>query len=322
MSLIQTSADRKAFTLIELLVVIAIIATLVAILLPAVQQAREAARRSNCQNNLKQIGLALHNYHDVHTVLPPGVVVDTVLQPNSSQIGIWGWGAFILPFIDQAAAYDVLNPGPNRLSDLVARPNTDPAYIALQTPMKSFRCPSDNGPDLNTRSERDVKNSSNAGDTPLALSNYAAINSFRFMVPDSGASGAFYVNSQVRFRDINDGLSNVVLVGERTWDLVQVDDIESRAANVFGSSGWGNVNFGLPCVLAAPRDKINVPVGPSGAGSQMTLSSQHAGGVQVVMGDGAVRFVSENIQHNTDPPMNSVLEYILSINDGNVTGEF
>src|SRR6187431_767815 len=93
---------RRGFTLIELLVVIAIIGVLVSLLLPAVQQAREAARRSQCKNNLKQIGLAMHNYHDVHNTLPPGYITGVPQNINASEISHWSWGAFVLPQIDQA----------------------------------------------------------------------------------------------------------------------------------------------------------------------------------------------------------------------------
>lgn len=108
----QISLTRKrGFTLIELLVVIAIIAILIALLLPAVQQAREAARRSTCKNNLKQIGIALHNYHDTHSVLPPGVLMfDDGSGDPDPDLGNWGWNTFLLPYIDQAPLYNQLTP--------------------------------------------------------------------------------------------------------------------------------------------------------------------------------------------------------------------
>ena len=133
----------RGFTLIELLVVIAIIAILIALLLPAVQQAREAARRTQCRNNLKQIGLALHNYHDTFRLFPPGVIRDG--QNNSEA---WGWTVFILPFLEQANLYNQLDPDTYRLRDLLAGLNpTYPAPTAnaaiLQNPLSVFICPSD-----------------------------------------------------------------------------------------------------------------------------------------------------------------------------------
>ncbi len=102
---------RLGFTLIELLVVIAIIAILIALLLPAVQQAREAARRTQCRNNLKQIGLALHNYHDVFNTFPPGYVAKIANNKTSSERSMFAWGALILPYIEQGNLYQVLDPG-------------------------------------------------------------------------------------------------------------------------------------------------------------------------------------------------------------------
>src|SRR5687768_201165 len=101
----RSSSSRRAFTLIELLVVIAIIGILVALLLPAVQQAREAARRTQCKNNLKQLGLALHNYHDQHKLLPPGYVSDYTTAGTDTGPG-WGWAAMILPQIDQGPLFN------------------------------------------------------------------------------------------------------------------------------------------------------------------------------------------------------------------------
>ncbi|WP_339749897.1 DUF1559 domain-containing protein [uncultured Rubinisphaera sp.] len=115
----SSTRKRIGFTLIELLVVIAIIAILVALLLPAVQQAREAARRSSCKNNLKQIGLAMHNYHDTHSCFPPGYVDQMGESDEGDALteNQWGWGSQILPFLEQGAVFDVLDVGDNKLSD-------------------------------------------------------------------------------------------------------------------------------------------------------------------------------------------------------------
>ncbi len=152
---------RRGFTLIELLVVIAIIATLVAILLPAVQQAREAARRSTCKNNLKQIGIAIHNYHDTYNQLPPGgVYVRAVAtgysgasnDENGTADGSWSWTAFILPFIEQAPLYDLLQPGPIKYSDAMTHGSMANGgsgqrrlLEAMRKPVSVLVCPSDPG---------------------------------------------------------------------------------------------------------------------------------------------------------------------------------
>ena len=131
----------RGFTLIELLVVIAIIAILIALLLPAVQQAREAARRTQCKNNMKQLGLALHNYHDVYGSMAPGIVVDITNPGAAPTVGsndpAWGWQALILPFIDQAPLFNTLNPGTVKLKTALVSNRQE-----LQAPRAAFRCSS------------------------------------------------------------------------------------------------------------------------------------------------------------------------------------
>jgi len=138
---------RIGFTLIELLVVIAIIAILISLLLPAVQQAREAARRTQCRNNMKQIGLALHNYHDVFNSFPPGYVAKIPNNKTSSERSMFAWGSLILPYIDQGNVYQVLDPGNVlTLDQRLLDPVVGPALVAaIQTPLASFRCPTDRG---------------------------------------------------------------------------------------------------------------------------------------------------------------------------------
>jgi prepilin-type N-terminal cleavage/methylation domain-containing protein len=138
---VKTISNRTGFTLIELLVVIAIIAILIALLLPAVQQAREAARRTQCKNNLKQLGLGLHNYHDVFGTLPPGWV-----DQNNNRASNWGWAVYILPQIDQAALYATLDVGNGSLG-LALEDVTKLAPMLNTYP--AFRCPSDTAPNVN-----------------------------------------------------------------------------------------------------------------------------------------------------------------------------
>ena len=155
----RTNPLRKGFTLIELLVVIAIIAILVALLLPAVQQAREAARRSQCKNNLKQIGIGMHGYHDTFSTLPPGFVR---VHAADTDKGNWGWGTFILPFMDQGALYEALSPGEvdpavtNSNGSLASAVQNPAKRAEMQNALPAFRCPSDTGPTLASVAHRRI----------------------------------------------------------------------------------------------------------------------------------------------------------------------
>jgi prepilin-type N-terminal cleavage/methylation domain-containing protein len=271
---------RRGFTLIELLVVIAIIAILIALLLPAVQQAREAARRTQCRNNLKQIGLAVHNYHDQNNLVPPGWVGVTGGQPDIEGMNGWSWGSKLLPQIDQAPLYGQIN-----FSLSVA----DPVHANVRTrSLAAFRCPSDTGAEKWTiLDEAD-------GTTPvaeLATANYVGV----FGIEDFHAcegqpapftcagSGAFFHNSRVRFADMTDGLSNLILVGERRSDQ---------------ALGWYSTWSG---VIPGGEEAIARPLGgcdhtPNHRDNHFEdFSSQHVGGSHFVLGDGSVRFIGENI---------------------------
>ena len=199
------STFRRGFTLIELLVVIAIIAILIALLLPAVQQAREAARRSQCQNNLKQIGLGLHNYHDTHKVFPPGVITDTG----------WAWGTMILPFVDQANLYNTMAPG--GIMDL-----SNATQLAnAQTVLNVYLCPSDpwGSPQKNTNYAITITPPGGSAATyNIGMSNYTGASGTSLgncEAVSSMGTGILTINSNIKVRDVTDGASNTMLVGER-----------------------------------------------------------------------------------------------------------
>ncbi|HUQ69794.1 MAG TPA: DUF1559 domain-containing protein, partial [Planctomycetaceae bacterium] len=224
---------RHGFTLIELLVVIAIIAILIALLLPAVQQAREAARRTQCKNNLKQIGLAMHNYHDIHNTFPPSFIMRNPPSANANAVerSMYGWGSLILPQIDQAPLFNQLNVGTTLLETNLINGN----LAALQTSFPAFRCPSDTGPQLNNfndaTSDDPVANAnqynafltSNGTDRiATTLSNFVMVAGTSdsttppvYAAQYGPAQGVGFLNSKINFRDITDGSSNQLMVGER-----------------------------------------------------------------------------------------------------------
>ncbi|MBR9800667.1 DUF1559 domain-containing protein [bacterium] len=337
--------NRRGFTLIELLVVIAIIAILVALLLPAVQQAREAARRSSCKNNLKQMGLALHNYHDVYGVFPPGYVLqdrdgsgNPVYNGNGSS---WGWGAYILPFMEQPALFDALNIGDVTLSDAIIAGSgfTD----ELETPISSYRCPSDTAPETNDRlplrradgtnfatstSSYVANNTSHKWHSGGRLQGYSTRQGGTWGGPGANhdPTGLFWRDSNVRMRDITDGTSNTIALGERAWELNNPTGTtyNCKSGNVFGAA-HNNEQLSIRSNLAAGSAPINYASGDC----QNGFSSLHKGGAQFVLADGSVRFISENIDHQFEPGSGgggtfdgSTFENLLARNDGNVVGEF
>jgi len=304
------------FTLIELLVVIAIIAILIALLLPAVQQAREAARRTQCKNNLKQIGLAMHNYHDVYNAFPPGYISKTpclttaawTANCNMGEVGLYSWGAFILPYVDQAPLFNVLNVGNVLLETNLANVTT---RAALQTAMPAFSCASDPGPALNdfvaASNRYNFRVTDGTNTYSIAKSNYAMMaNAWDSTTPHvypvqyGPAHGLGFANSKINFRDITDGSSNTILVGERAFIYKNANKV--GGATVIGFSASNNVqdtSYGQKgnsmAAVGLTYNGINALVG--GEHDVRGFSSNHVGGAHFVMGDGAVRFISENIDY-------------------------
>ncbi|WP_013626520.1 DUF1559 domain-containing protein [Rubinisphaera brasiliensis] len=317
--------ERRGFTLIELLVVIAIIAILVALLLPAVQQAREAARRSSCKNNLKQLGLALHNYHDTHSTFPPGLIYGTDSNNYYWNFTGVGWGAMILPFIEQPALYDGINFN-------VAQPGFDGVNLDVRnTPIATFRCPSDPG----------KQPSANWGPTSYVIcsgSNYQAAawgggSSFQ-----NNGTSVLFANSKTRFSDITDGTSNTMVISEcligKAYENDQSygsPDILTCAKNAYygGSLSATNARGGSWFTMyndRGPTFGYTTLFPPNGLEESNACSwslsnynadaqSQHDGGVQVLLADGSIRFVSENIHLPT-------WQNLGDKDDGEVLGEF
>lgn len=316
---------NRGFTLIELLVSISIIAVLIALLLPAVQQAREAARRTHCRNNLKQLGLALHTYHEMNSVFPPGWVYDAQRDITNAPTNCWGWGTFILPQLDQSNLYNQLNFRTGFFGGLDATgANSSSGFSGPEsTPLPLFRCPSDTG------SEQVV--SGNSSVPPVMTyggrSNYPGVNGGLLLdlPPITAQGGIFGENSNRGLRDMTDGSSNCFIVGERAW-------IEFNGSGVGTSTLWAGTRSGTPgsemangvalavgeCIvpLNTPPASISIPIGAGiSDASWHGFSSRHAQGAYFVMGDGSVHFIAKQIEYRT-------YGRLASISDGQVLGEF
>ncbi|HEV3258680.1 MAG TPA: DUF1559 domain-containing protein [Gemmataceae bacterium] len=276
-----TTDARRGFTLIELLVVIAIIGVLVGLLLPAVQKVREAANLASCKNNLKQIGLAMHNYHDTHGRFPVGYY-DPTPWPQLDNGPGWGWGAFLLPYLEQSNLYDQIN---------FKLDVGDPANAAVRNVfLKSFFCPSDT--QITTFAVTD--GGSNAW--TLAQGSYVACNGNDgvddFTTP--AHTGAFVRGVKgFRMADIADGLSNTLFVGDRIGQL-------SYSTWVGGPTGALNPFLEAPGNYGAEVTLLMCHAGPTGPNTPGvydadSTSSPHRRGVPFLFGDGSVHFLTNGI---------------------------
>jgi prepilin-type N-terminal cleavage/methylation domain-containing protein/prepilin-type processing-associated H-X9-DG protein len=323
------TARRRGFTLVELLVVIAIIGILIALLLPAVQAAREAARRMQCTNNLKQLGLALHNYYDTYKVF-----TNQFWRPISGDPGAnfyYGWGTDLLPFLEQGAVYDLLAPG-NEPSQVLPRPSRLYNGVALLAqPLPAFSCPSDGSLKTN-QFYPNPRNSTNVADQ-YAKSSYVC-----------NQQVIRYYSYNPRFfstADITDGTSNVLLLGERRLK------VDPRVSRYTGAILWGRTATSDSACAFHAGHPINEPNPTSGTNEyrdansndpgcrRHAASSAHPGGANFAFCDGSVHFLSETIASNPAAAGISsciggenhwgpgfVYQNLYAANDGTVVGEY
>jgi prepilin-type N-terminal cleavage/methylation domain-containing protein len=315
----------RGFTLIELLVVIAIIAVLIALLLPAVQQAREAARRTQCKNNLKQSGLAIHNYHDVVNILPSAITNITAGQGCCQMAGV-GALVHLLPYLDQAPLYNTIQFNSGLVPWYIPVASTAAVgsrYFEI-TPA-AFRCPSDTSPATYNANGQGVWaagsyglsdgaqfHDSNNGCTSYPGNVFGTGTSDLSSGPDGATISGIYGRGgyAARFRDVTDGLSNTIFMGE----------IRAECSD-HAQQGWACTNNHFFSTTAPIN--FNTCPGSSGTGcnnasawnASMGFKSRHVGGAQFLLGDGSVRFISENIDYMT-------YQRLGDRRDGQVVGDF
>ncbi len=307
----------KGFTLIELLVVIAIIAVLIALLLPAVQQAREAARRTQCKNNMKQIGLAMHNYEGTYGCWPIGSFNPLDRIPN--------WRLQIFPYFDQAPLFNSMN---FTLTFMGSQVNTNTTTLSNKV-LATYVCPSS---PLDPCA--DLTNNSQHIQTPMYVGISGGYPDVAGRVVGSSSNyGGFYTNNGLllhnettRIRDAVDGTSNVMIVAEQSGRIGTQDIRSGYYGGYTGTSFGGAVSGSTPnnsdswsVGLTSVQYKINSPTTAGGSDNpwdaNTVINSFHSGGIHGLLADGSVRFISNNVDFNT-------LVNLCSKNDGVPMGDF
>lgn len=325
-----SSSPRRGFTLIELLVVIAIIGVLVGLLLPAVQKVREAASRMSCTNNLKQMGLALHSYHDAMSLFPPGYI-DGNTSPNSTpdnDVGPgWGWASYLLPYLEQGNVYNQIN--------FRAPIGTGVNAAVSQLPLKIFQCSSDSFPDAFSVYDSNFKSPI----TKVASSNYVGcsgwLECFRGATGNiavgqgddglggvfgPGGRGLFWRNSRTRIADITDGVSNTIFVGERssnhapaTWTgavpggrcPAWMATMPPAPYSLPPGPAYDNADFGEAMVLAH-CNATHLPNADFPIFDPDVFYSKHPNGANFLLGDGSVRFISSSVNPSTYQALSTI----------------
>jgi len=294
---------RPGFTLVELLVVIAIIGVLIALLLPAVQQAREAARRMSCSNNQKQLALALHNYHDTFGSFPPMIVR---ADPDTSPA--WAWSALILPMLELSNAHEALQADKLTLS---ASASTTEGEAVLRQSLPAFKCPSD------SRSLEQTGRS--VSGTPLGLSSYPGVNGTgprAYYGPNGSTTGIFSLPNEGRqFRDITDGASNTMMVGERHYQLpTNASTTYTQWAGTTHGTQSGSSYYGSMEIAGGTGYPLNEPQSTNWM-FRHWFNSMHPGGAMFSFADGSVHFISDTIDMTT-------YQNLSNRHDGQTLGEY
>ncbi len=295
-------SSRQGFTLVELLVVIAIIGILVGLLLPAVQAAREAARRMQCQNNMKQLGLAAHNYESAYKIFPMGHMFSGHFNgsehPTQAGGTGWFWSAFILPFIEGTNTYNAINfrqPFYTHLTDGIDPVSQAQNHLIIQQTQAWARCPSDTAPET-----RNYGGSNPSAHTHCITSYTINAGSFHNSLstnqntnPDYG-NGIARRNVSSKLGGITDGTSNTFLFNERTYFLTRDTTLYGMINQNLGYAS-GRTSHGL----SNGAYRINPPKLPAWGSTETSAHSLHTGGANFTRCDGSVSFISENIQHTS-----------------------